>query len=73
MLKARCATFQLYHGENKLVYDEMMIKSVLYYTNIFSLICIVPSRLFKQQSTQARYLDFNQYVLLLLNVACLEI
>ena len=48
MLKARFATFQLYHGENKLVYDEMMMKSVLYYTNIFSLICIVPSRLFKQ-------------------------
>ena len=25
------ASFQLYHGENKLIFNEMMIRSALYY------------------------------------------
>ena len=30
LLSARSAIFQLYHGEKKLIFNEMMIKSALY-------------------------------------------
>ena len=32
---------QLYHGENKLIFNEMMMKSALYYTNTLSWIFIL--------------------------------
>jgi hypothetical protein len=32
-LNANPAIFQLYHGENKLIVNEMMTRSALYYTN----------------------------------------
>ena len=32
---------QLYHGENKLIFNDMMMRSALYYTNTLSLIFIV--------------------------------
>jgi len=35
------AIFQLHHGENKLQFDELMIMSVLYYTNTLNGIYIV--------------------------------
>ena len=35
------AIFQLDHGENKLILNEMMMKSALYYTNMLSWIFIV--------------------------------
>jgi hypothetical protein len=38
---ANPAIFQLYHGENKLIFKEMMTRSVLYYTNRLSWILIV--------------------------------
>jgi hypothetical protein len=30
LFKANSAIFQLYHGENKLIFNEMMMKSALY-------------------------------------------
>ena len=30
LLSANSAIFQLYHGENKLIFNDMMIKSALY-------------------------------------------
>ena len=30
LLKANSAIFQLYHGENKLIFNEMMMRSALY-------------------------------------------
>jgi hypothetical protein len=33
--------FQLYYGENKLMFNEMVMKSALYYTNTLSWIFIV--------------------------------
>jgi hypothetical protein len=35
------AIFQLYHDENKLIFNEMMMMSTLYKTNTLSWICIV--------------------------------
>jgi hypothetical protein len=35
--------FQLYHGENKLIFNEMMMRSALYKTNMLSWIFIVLS------------------------------
>ena len=35
------AIFQLYHGENELIFNEMMVRSALYKTNTLSWICIV--------------------------------
>ena len=32
LLNANSAIFQLYHGENKLIFNEMMMRSALYYT-----------------------------------------
>jgi len=41
VFKANSAIFLLYHGENKLIINEMMMKSTLYQTNMLSLIFIV--------------------------------
>jgi len=41
MLNANPAMFQLYHGENKIVFNEMMMRPALYYTNTLSWIFIV--------------------------------
>ena len=41
VFKANSAIVQLYHGENKLIINEMMMKSALYQTNMLSLIFIV--------------------------------
>jgi len=35
--------YQLYHGENKLIFYEMIMMSALYYTNTFSCISIMLS------------------------------
>jgi len=35
------AIFQIYHGENKLYFDEIMMMSVLYQTNTLSWIFMV--------------------------------
>jgi hypothetical protein len=41
LLNANSVNFLLYHGENKLVFNEMMMRSALYYTNTPSWIVIV--------------------------------
>jgi hypothetical protein len=41
LFNANSAIFQLYHGENKLIINEMMMRSTLYYTNMLSWIFIV--------------------------------
>jgi hypothetical protein len=41
LVNANSAIFQLYHGENKLIFNEMMMRSALYKTNALSWICIV--------------------------------
>jgi len=33
LFNVNSAIFQLYHGENKLIFIEMMMRSALYYTN----------------------------------------
>ena len=38
---ANSAIFQLYHGENKLIFNEMMMRSALYLTNTQTWIFIV--------------------------------
>ena len=43
LFNARSAIFKLYHGENKLIFNEMMMRSALYYTNTLSWIFIVPA------------------------------
>jgi hypothetical protein len=41
LFSANSAPFQLYHGENKLIVNEMMMRSALYSINSLSLIVIV--------------------------------
>ena len=48
LLNANLAIFQLYHSENKLIFNEMMMRSALYYTNTRSGIYSASS--LKQQS-----------------------
>jgi len=35
------AVVQLFHGENKLIFNEMMMRFILYQTNTLCWICIV--------------------------------
>jgi hypothetical protein len=48
LLNANSAIFQLYHGENKLIFNEVMKRSALYWTNTLSWISGASS--LKQQS-----------------------
>ena len=41
MLNNHSAIFQLYHGENKSIHNEMMMNSTLYWTNTLNCIVIV--------------------------------
>jgi hypothetical protein len=41
MFNAKWPIFQLYHGENKLIFNEMMMRSALYLTKMWSWIFIV--------------------------------
>ena len=45
LLNAISAIFQLYHGEKKLIFNEMMMRSALYYTNTLSWIFVVLAHL----------------------------
>ena len=72
------AIFQLYHGENKLIFNEMMMKSTLFLTNTLSSIFIVLAHWHnsprqKCRSTRDTLFWFwaNQSLFLLLNAACL--
>jgi len=41
LFNANSAISQLYHGENELIFNEMMMRSALYYSNTLSWIFIV--------------------------------
>jgi hypothetical protein len=43
LFNANSALFQLYHGQNKLIFNEMMMRSAMYLTNTFGWIFIVLS------------------------------
>ena len=79
LFNTNSAIFQLYHGENKLTFKEMMMRSTLYWTNTLSWIFSASS--LKQQSVDRHVTPLghitswfwaNQSLLFLLNVACLE-
>ena len=69
--------FQLYYGEKKLHFNEMTVKSVLYLTNAFGCIFMVLAHcnnsLWIDMSLHFDTFGFqaNQFLLLLLNAACL--
>ena len=69
--------FQLYHGENKLILNELMMRSTLYYTNTLSWIFIVLAHLnnslWVDMSPHDTLFWFrvNHSLLFLLNDACL--
>ena len=78
MFYADSAIFQLYHGENKLIFNEMMRRSALYYTNMLSWTFIVLAHwnnspwidMLPHSSTLSSFWA-NQSLLYLLNAACL--
>ena len=43
VVQRQISIFKVYHGENKLIFNEMMMRSALYYTNTLSWIFIVPA------------------------------
>jgi hypothetical protein len=59
------AIFQLYHGENKLIFNEMMTKSDLQLTNTLSWIFYSASSL-KQRST-GRHVALLGHIILILS------
>ena len=58
LFNANSAIFQLYHCENKLIFNEMMMRSALYYTNT-------------PHSYTLFWFQANQSLLFLFNAACL--
>jgi hypothetical protein len=63
VFKANSAIFQLYHGENKLIINEMMMKSTLYQTNMLSLVFYSASSL-KQQSAGRHVAPLGHIILI---------
>ena len=55
LVNAKWVIFQPYHGDNKLHFDEMMLLSTLYLTNMLSLIFIV--LVHWNYSPQVRHVD----------------
>jgi hypothetical protein len=75
---ANSAIFQLYHGKNKFIFNKMMMRSVLYLTNMPSWIFIVlghwnnsPRVDMLLNSDTLFWFRANQSFLFLLNAACL--
>jgi hypothetical protein len=73
-----CLIFQLYDGENKLIINEVMMRSALYYSNMLSWIFIVLAHWNNSpRIDMSPYLDTlswfrsNQSLFFLLNDACL--
>ena len=78
LFNANSAIVQLYDGENKLIINEMIMRSALYYTNTLSWIFIVLAHWNNSpRIDMSPYLDklswfrSNQSLLFLLNAACL--
>jgi hypothetical protein len=45
LFNANSVIFQLYHGKNKLIFNEMMMRSALYLTNMLSWILLCQTTL----------------------------
>ena len=78
VFKANSTIFPLYNGENKLIINEMMMKSALYQTNMLSLIFIVLAHWnnslradMSLHSDTLFWFRANQSLLFPLNVVCL--
>jgi hypothetical protein len=80
LFNANSAIFQLYHCENKLIFNEKMMRSALYETNTLSWIFFYSASSLKQQSTGRHVAPLghiilipraNQSLFFLLNAACL--
>jgi len=61
VFNANSPIFQLYHYENKLIFNEMMMRSALYQTNMLSWIFIV---LATQQSTDRHVASLRHIILI---------
>jgi hypothetical protein len=73
LFNANSTIFQLYYGEIKLIFNEMMMRSTLYYTNMLSWIFIVLAHWNNSPLVDMLLSRFqvNQSFLFLLNAACL--
>jgi len=78
LFKANSTIFQLYHGENKLIFNEMMMRSTLYKTNTLSWIFIVLAHWINSPRVDMSihwdtlfWFQANQSLLFLLHAACL--
>ena len=78
MFNANSTIFQLYHGENNLIFNEMMMMSALYWANTLSWNIIVlahwnnsPWEDMSLHSDTLFWFWANQSLLFLLNAACL--
>jgi hypothetical protein len=79
LFNANSAFFHLYHGEKRLIFNEIMMRSALYYTNILSWIFIMLTHwnsllividMSPHSDTLSWFRD-NQSLLFVLNAACL--
>jgi hypothetical protein len=78
LFNANSAIFQLYHGENKLIFNEMMMRSAVYWNNTLSWIVLVlvdwnnfPRVDMSLHSDTLYWFRANQSLLFLLIDACL--
>ena len=78
LFNANSAIFQLYHGDNTLIINEMMMKSTVHYINTLSLIFLVladwnnnPRIDMSLHSDTISCFLANQSLLFLLNATCL--
>jgi hypothetical protein len=76
LFNSNSAIFKLYHGKNKFIFDEMMMRSALYYTNMISWNFIVISYWnnslqidMSPHSDTVSWFRANQSLLFLLNAA----
>jgi len=77
LFNAISAILQLYHGENKLIFNEMMMRSTFYYINRFSWNFIVLTHWNNSlwidmlpHSETLSWFRHNRSLLFLLNAAC---
>jgi hypothetical protein len=78
LFNANSAIVKLYHGENKLIFNEMMMRSALYYTNTLSCIFFIvlahwnnSPRVDLSLHSDTLFWFRDQSLLVLLNAACL--
>jgi hypothetical protein len=79
LFNANSAIFQLYHDENKVIVNEIMMRSALHQTNTLSWTFIVlahwnnsPRIDISPHSDTLSWFRDNQSLLFFLNAACLE-